>query len=65
MPDSYLKSLPCPLPEDIAHLKGAGEYALAIKLIDRRLSGDIPQMLRTRLETERMFLESACRAITA
>lgn len=57
MPDSYLKSLPCPLPEDIAHLKGAGEYALAIKLIDRRLSGDIPQMLRTRLETERMFLE--------
>lgn len=57
MPDSYLTSLPCPLPEDIAHLKGVGDYDMAIKLIDRRLETDIPQMLRTRLETERMFLQ--------
>lgn len=35
MPDTFLQSLSCPLPEDIAHLKGAGEYELALRLIDR------------------------------
>ena len=39
MPDTFLQSLSCPLPEDIAHLKGAGEYELALRLIDRRLAG--------------------------
>jgi len=56
MPDRYLESLVCPLPEDIAHVKGAGEYDLALKMIERRLSRDLPKMLRQRLETERMFL---------
>lgn len=57
MPDRYLASLACPLPEDIAHLKGAGEFALALKVIDRRLARPgLPQMLRQRLETEKMFL---------
>lgn len=57
MPDRYLESLVCPLPEDIAHLKGAGEYDLALRVIERRLERDLPQMLRQRLETERMFLQ--------
>ncbi len=64
MPDSYLQSLSCPLPEDIAHLKGAGEYALALEVIDRRLAGRLPDMLRRRLETERMFLRRLPRAYT-
>ena len=57
MPDRYLESLVCPLPEDIAHLKGVGEYDLALKVIERRLERDLPKMLRQRLETERMFLQ--------
>lgn len=57
MPDRYLQSLLCPLPEDIAHLKGAGEYDLALELIERRLQRPLPRMLRTRLETERDFLK--------
>ena len=57
MPDRYLQSLVCPLPEDIAHLKGAGEFDLALKVIERRLARKgLPRMLRQRLETERMFL---------
>jgi len=56
MPDRYLQSLQCPLPEDIAHLKGAGEIDLALALIDRRLQLPLPAMLKARLETERMFL---------
>ena len=57
MPDRYLESLVCPLPEDIAHLKGAGEFDLALQVIDRRLANPgLPAMLRQRLETEKMFL---------
>lgn len=56
LPDTFLTSLSCPLPEDIAALKGAGEYALALSAIDRRLQGELPAMLRTRLETEAIFL---------
>lgn len=56
MPDRYLASLVCPLPEDIAHVKGAGEYELALRMIEKRLQRDLPHMLRQRLETERMFL---------
>ncbi len=57
MMDSYLKSLLCPLPEDIAHLKGAGQLSLAKELISRRLAGNLPAMLRERLETEARFLD--------
>ena len=64
MPDTFLQSLSCPLPEDIAHLKGAGEYELALRLIDRRLAGQLPAMLRARLETERLFLQRLPRAYT-
>ncbi len=56
MPDTDLKSLPCPLPDDIAALKGAGEFGLALQLINRRLQKPLPEMLRTRLETERRLL---------
>ena len=56
MPDSYLESLVCPLPEDIARLKGAGEIDLALELIERRLKEPLPLMLKTRLETERFLL---------
>ena len=56
MPDRYLKSLSCPLPSDIASLKGAGEISLALELIDKRLSQPLPEMLRTRLEAERVLL---------
>ena len=64
MPDTFLQSLSCPLPEDIAHLKGAGEYELALRLIDRRLAGQLPAMLRARLEAERLFLQRLPRAYT-
>ena len=64
MPDTFLQSLSCPLPEDIAHLKGAGEYELALRLIDRRLAGRLPAMLRARLEAERLFLQRLPRAYT-
>ena len=37
MPDRYLESLVCPLPDDIARLIGAGEIDLALQLIERRL----------------------------
>ena len=56
MPDRFLQSLVCPLPEDIARLKGAGEFDLALALIDQRLSGPLPAMLRQRLEAERYLL---------
>ncbi len=56
MPDRYLESLVCPLPKDIAALKGAGEFDLALQLIERRLKEPLPDMLKTRLETERFLL---------
>ncbi len=56
MPDCYLESLVCPLPKDIAALKGAGEFDLALQLIERRLKEPLPKMLKNRLETERFLL---------
>ena len=64
MPDRYLESLLCPLPEDIAHLKGAGEYELALELIDRRLAKPLPRMLKTRLEAEKRLLAGLPQAYT-
>ena len=56
MPDRYLESLTCPLPADIAALKGAGEFSRALELIDARLRQPLPDMLRRRLEAERALL---------
>lgn len=57
MPDRDLCALACPLPDDIAALKGAGEYALAIAAIDKRLETPLPEVLQKRLRVERMFLQ--------
>ena len=56
MADRFLESLVCPLPEDIARLRGAGEFARALELIDKRLQEPLPAMLRARLEAERVLL---------
>ena len=64
MLDLYLSSLVCPLPEDIAHLKGAGEFDLALALIEERLAGDLPSMLRQRLEAEKYLLPQLANAYT-
>lgn len=56
MQDRFLQSLVCPLPEDIARLKGAGEFDLALALIDERLARPLPAMMRERLEAERYLL---------
>lgn len=64
MPDRYLESLVCPLPDDIARLIGAGEIDLALQLIERRLKEPLPEMLKTRLETERFLLPKRVRSYT-
>lgn len=46
-------SLSMPLPEDILKRKWSGDLDGAIKAIDRRLAGELPGMLRARLETEK------------
>lgn len=46
-------SLSMPLPEDILKRKWAGDLEGAIRAIDMRLEGELPQMLRARLECER------------
>ena len=64
MPDRYLESLVCPLPDDIARLIGAGEIDLALQLIERRLKEPLPEMLKTRLETERFLLPKRIKSYT-
>ncbi|MBR1607463.1 MAG: transglutaminase domain-containing protein [Clostridia bacterium] len=64
MPDRCLQSLVCPLPEDIKNLKGAGEFDLALALIEERLAGDLPAMLRQRLEVEKYLLPQLANAYT-
>lgn len=46
-------SLSMPLPEDILKRKWAGDLEGAIRAIDLRLSKELPEMLRARLECER------------
>ncbi|MBP3656288.1 MAG: transglutaminase domain-containing protein [Clostridia bacterium] len=46
-------TLSMPLPEDILKRKWAGDLDGAIRAIDIRLAGEMPQMLRWRLECER------------
>ena len=56
MPDRYLESQVYPLPQDIARLIGAGEFDLALKLIECRLREPLPAALRARLEAEQKLL---------
>lgn len=44
------------LPEDIAKLKAVGDFKRAERVIDARLSKDLPQALRNRLEQEKDIL---------
>ena len=51
--DMYVNSLNMPLPEDILKRKWAGDLDGAVKAIDMRLEGEMPEMLRARLVCER------------
>lgn len=51
--NTFVNSLSMPLPEDILKRKWAGDLEGAIKAIDMRLEGELPQMLRARLVCER------------
>lgn len=48
-----INSLSMPLPEDILKRKWAGDLDGAIRAIDLRLQGELPEMLRARLECEK------------
>lgn len=54
--DLSLKSLQVPLPEDIEKLKGHGDFALAQRIIDQRLTQGLPTMLKERLLLEKEIL---------
>ncbi|MDD3251391.1 MAG: transglutaminase-like domain-containing protein [Lachnospiraceae bacterium] len=51
-----LTALAAELPEDIARLVAAGNFALAEKIIERRLAKELPTMLRERLLLEQEIL---------
>ena len=51
--NQYVDSLFMPLPEDILKRKWAGDLDGAIRAIDTRLAGWLPDMLRARLECEK------------
>lgn len=53
-----LKYLKVELPEDILKLKWAGYFEQALKLIDLRLSKQIPMSLRKRLEMEKEIIKT-------
>uniref|UniRef100_A0A7V3RHN1 Uncharacterized protein n=1 Tax=candidate division WOR-3 bacterium TaxID=2052148 RepID=A0A7V3RHN1_UNCW3 len=46
------------LPEDILNLKVNGNFKEALKLIDKRLSEDVPVELKKRLELEKYIIAS-------
>lgn len=52
-----LQYLTVGLPEDIARLKGYGDFERAKRVIDMRLEKDIPKALRKRLELEKWILD--------
>ncbi len=54
--NSKLAYLQVPLPEDIAKMKGHGDFELLNKIIDRRLAKDLPNALRQRLLLEKDIL---------
>lgn len=51
-----LKCLRYNLPEDISNLISFGDFNGALRIIDMRLKGDIPEILRERLELEKVRL---------
>ncbi|MBR5561347.1 MAG: transglutaminase domain-containing protein [Clostridia bacterium] len=51
--EACVNSLSMPLPEDILKRKWAGDLDGAIRAIDTRLAGWLPDMLRARLECEK------------
>ncbi len=51
--EACVHSLSLPLPEDIMKRKWAGDLSGAIRAIDLRLQGELPDMLRARLACER------------
>lgn len=53
-----VKALSVGLPEDIQKLKWYGDFEGALRVIGLRLQGELPQMLRQRLELERVVLKS-------
>ncbi len=52
-----LAHLQVPLPEDIAKMKGHGDFNLAIKVIEQRLTQALPNALRERLLLEEEILK--------
>ena len=52
-----METLLCALPEDILRCRYAGAFTKEIALIDRRLQGDIPDILRCRLMLEKRFAQ--------
>jgi transglutaminase-like putative cysteine protease len=52
-----LLSLQMPLPEDIGRAAAAGDITAALSMIAERLKRSLPDMLRARLELEKLFLE--------
>ena len=51
-----LYTLSVPLPEDILKAKGGGDYALVMRLIDKKCADPcLPEALRKRLELERII----------
>ena len=55
--NSDLKYLLTPLPEDIAKLKGCGDFTRALRVIDKRLEKELPNSLKKRLELERYIIK--------
>lgn len=51
--EACVNSLSMPLPEDILKRKWAGDLEGAVAAIDLRLKGELPEMLRSRLQCER------------
>lgn len=52
-----LTALSCPLPQDIALCLSAGQWQEAQAMIDVRLQGDLPRMMRERLCIASFFLD--------
>ena len=53
MTQDFIDALSMPLPEDILKRKWAGDLEGAVKAIDLRLAGELPEMLRRQLITEK------------
>jgi transglutaminase-like putative cysteine protease len=54
--NAELLSLQMPLPEDIGHAAAAGDYDAALCMIEERLKLSLNDMMRKRLELEKLFL---------